>query len=413
MLLARCSQKKFITNHTLVLENLLINLEGAISFGRSKISYSSLSPEVQIHPAELPRKLQRMERKPWVVDVNVLKRRARLDKQMRFEVRENILKPPENGLLVKELVPVAHKVFVAREELFGCVSRVMDSIPVHKCLSCGEVHVGNVPNEIKTCNAASSPFTVEHNWERGRLEDVLPVVETFHLYDRVGRAVSHEERLLVDRIPAILELCVQAGVDLREYPTRRRAFPVYNVSGRIIDYEKRFPKDEFSGKDIDEFGFWEKRERRNRNTQSSNLLSNDLQECATRGMSAWEEMRSGAMKLMQKYAVQTCGYCPEVQVGPKGHRLRQCQSYKHQMRDGQHAWQEATVDDMMPPVYVWHVPKSYENTPLSDKFKRYYGKLPAAVELFAQAGAKVSEQYSSLMREDVAVPTMDEEKLVV
>ncbi|KAK9143738.1 hypothetical protein Syun_013138 [Stephania yunnanensis] len=290
----------------------------------------------------------------------------------------------------------------------------MDSVPVHKCLSCGKVHVGDVPHNIKTCNAASSPSTAEHNWERGKLEDVLPVVESFHLYDRVGRAVSHEERLLVDRIPAIVELCVQAGVDLHEYPTRRRTFPVYNVSGRIIDYEKRFPKDDFSGKDIDEFGFWEKRERRSRNTQSNNLLSNDLQECAVQGMSAWEEMRSGAVKLMQKYAVQTCGHCLEVQVGPKGHRVRQCQAFKHQMRDGQHAWQEATVDDLVPPVYVWHVPKkSYENTPLSDKLKMYYGKLPAAVELFAQAGAKVSEQYSSLMREDVAVPTMDEEKLVV
>ncbi|KAK7317868.1 hypothetical protein RJT34_02452 [Clitoria ternatea] len=53
-------------------------------------------------------------------------------------------------------------------------------------------------------------------------------------------------------------------------------------------------------------------------------------------------MCTGASRLMEKYAVQTCGYCPEIQVGPKGHRVRNCQAYKHQMRDRQHAWQEGT-----------------------------------------------------------------------
>lgn len=91
---------------------------------------------------------------------------------------------------------------------------------------------------------------------------------------------------------------------------------------------------------------------------------------AVRGMAAWEKMRSGAMKLMEKYAVHTCGYCPEVQVGPKGHWVRQCQAYKHQMRDGQHAWQEATVDDLVPPVYVWHVRDLQDGEVLVDSLKR-------------------------------------------
>ncbi|KAK7263087.1 hypothetical protein RJT34_30671 [Clitoria ternatea] len=84
-------------------------------------------------------------------------------------------------------------------------------------------------------------------------------------------------------------------------------------------------------------------------------------------MKAWEKMCTGASRLMEKYAVQTCGYCPEIQVGPKGHRVRNCQAYKHQMRDGQHAWQEV-------------------------------------VELFAQAGAPVETHYASMMREDVVIP---------
>ena len=130
-------------------------------------------------------------------------------------------------------------------------------------------------------------------------------------------------------------------------------------------------------------------------------------------MEAWEKMWLGASKLMQKYAVQTCGYCSEVQVGPKGHRVRNCQAYKHQMRDGQHAWQEATVDDLIPPVHVWHVRDVQDGGLLVNGLQRYYGKLPAVVELFAQAGANVGENYVAMMREDVAVPGLDEEKWVV
>lgn len=130
-------------------------------------------------------------------------------------------------------------------------------------------------------------------------------------------------------------------------------------------------------------------------------------------MKAWSKMRSGALKLMQKYPVQTCGYCPEVQVGPKGHRARICQAYKHQMRDGQHAWQQATIDALVPPVYVWHVPGHHTGGPLINEMKKYYGKLPAVVELLAQAGASVGEEYARLMREDVTLPGLDEEKLVV
>lgn len=129
-------------------------------------------------------------------------------------------------------------------------------------------------------------------------------------------------------------------------------------------------------------------------------------------MEALEELRSGVCRLMQKYDVQTCGYCSEVQVGPKGHRTRNCQAFKHQMRDGQHAWQEATFDDLVPPVYVWHVPDAHHSL-LIDALKGYYGKLPAVVELFAQAGAGVRENYRDVMRKDIVVPELDEETLVV
>ncbi|CAN1231703.1 APO protein 3, mitochondrial [Linum perenne] len=265
---------------------------------------------------ELPRKLKKSERKPWVTSVNELKRKARLERKEKQSASEQILRPPENGLLVKELIPVAHEVYAARAELLGCVSKVAKSIAVYCCSVCGEVHVGHPPHKIRTCDVTGSLKNKEHSWTQGGIEHIFPLVESFHLYDRLGRAVSHNEQLLVD-------------------------------------------------------------------------------------------------KLMSKYAVHTCGYCPEVQVGRNGHRVRNCQAYKHQMRDGQHGWQEATVDDLVPPVFVWHVRDLCSRQPMANDLRRYYGMLPAVVELFAQAGAQVGYNYTGLMREDVAVPELDELKLAV
>ncbi|XP_020113367.1 APO protein 3, mitochondrial-like [Ananas comosus] len=383
----------------------------ATSIAELKHSFSASSSSASF--VDLPKPRRSWERKPLVTPITELKRRAREERRARREVREVALRPPENGLLVQTLVPVAHEVFAARKQLLCCAERVAESIPVHACRVCGEVHVGRIPHRIRSCDVAGSSPTKEHVWVKGGIEHVLPHVESFHLYDRLGRAVSHEERLQVDRIPAIVELCVQAGVDIPEYPTKRRKFPVYSIAGKMIDFERKFPRDYSSGKDIEPFGFWRRKKKEGDCDSEPFSSDDDAQDIAIKGMHAWENMRSGALKLMKKYPVQTCGFCPEVQVGPKGHRARICQSYKHQMRAGQHAWQEATIDDLVPPVYVWHVPEQQNNDPLVDELRSYYGKLPAAVELFAQAGAKVGEEYSRVMREDVAVPKLDEEKLAV
>lgn len=111
------------------------------------------------------------------------------------------------------------------------------------------------------------------------MDHVFPSVESFHLYDRLGRAVSHNERLQVDRIPAIVELCIQAGVEIPEYPTRTREFPVYRVAGKMIDFEKKFPKNDFSGKDINSSGFWGMRRRPNEDQKPLSLPYNDLKGC--------------------------------------------------------------------------------------------------------------------------------------
>ncbi|XP_073015167.1 APO protein 3, mitochondrial-like isoform X1 [Primulina eburnea] len=361
---------------------------------------------------ELPRKLRKSERKPWVTDINEVKRKARLEKQERTMVRETNFKPPKNGLLIKGLIPVAHDVLAARNQLLFYTSRVAHSISIYFCSVCGDVHVGDPPHKIRTCNVSGSQTNKEHVWERGGVEHVLPVVESFHLYDRLGRAVSHNERLQVDRIPAIVELCIQAGVDIPEYATRRREFPVYYVAGRLIDFEKKFPKTDSYEKDINTSGFWASPKSSNDDQKFLDFPFDNLKGFAVRGMEALDKLHSGVLKLMEKYDVQACGYCNEVQVGPKGHRVRQCQAFKHQMRDGQHAWQQASTDNIIPPVYVWHVGDSQDGL-LIDALKRYYGKLPAVVELFAQAGASVGEKYRGMMQEDVIVPSLDEENLVV
>ncbi|KAL5787888.1 hypothetical protein ACOSP7_004837 [Xanthoceras sorbifolium] len=394
--------------HDIIMRSSTQNFVGIINLKHPCGMYSTGSIST-----ELPRKLKKDERKPLVTNINELKRMARKERKQKQMVKEKILRSPENGLLVKELIPIAHEVHASRTELFSCVSRIAKSIAIYSCSFCGEVHVGHPPHNIRTCNVAGSPASKEHCWKIGDAEHVLPLVESFHLYDRIGRAVSHNERLEVDRIPAIVELCIQAGVDIPEYPTRRRIFPAYNLAGKIIDFEKKFPKEAAPDKDIYTYGFWEKRKKSSEDNKLRDMHCDDAQAIAVRGMEAWERMRTGASKLMQTYAVQTCGYCPEVQVGPKGHRVRNCEAFKHQMRDGQHGWQEATVDDLIPPVYVWHVQDHKSGRPLVNRLKKYYGMLPAVVELFARAGANVSDNYAGVMREDVAVPEVDEERWVV
>ena len=145
------------------------------------------------------------------------------------------------------------------------------------CSVCEEVHVGHPPHKIRTCNVMGSLANKEHMWKIGGMENILPVVESFHLYDRLGRAVSHNERLLVDRIPAIVELCIQGGVDIPEYPSRRRAFPAYSVAGKVMDFEHRFPKGEDApGNGINTNGFWERRNKSSENVEPMHFLSDDL-----------------------------------------------------------------------------------------------------------------------------------------
>lgn len=367
--------------------------------------------------SDVPRPPRRKtERKPFVIPMKELIRRAKEEREARkLQPCRMLENPPENGLLVPELVELAHHVYRARESLLKGLSELVKVVPVQRCRFCFEVHIGHVGHEIRTCTAPNSGLrSATHVWRKGGVQDVIFFPKCFHLYDRVGKPrVGHDERHSVPRIPAVVELCIQAGVDLEKFPSKRRTKPVYCIEGRIVDFEsvsetqmiaemgRNVVPSRTSPIEESKFDLW---------SSSTNEVKN-IKQLSVWTLESWFEMMEGVKKIMESYIVWTCGYCPEVQVGPKGHKLRMCKSSKHQSRNGLHAWQEATIDDIVGPNYVWHV-QNLNGPALNNNLKRYYGKAPAVVELCVQAGAPIPDCYRSMMRIDVVRPDRDEVDLV-
>ncbi|KAF6164584.1 hypothetical protein GIB67_017245 [Kingdonia uniflora] len=345
---------------------------------------------------------KKSERKPYPTPMKVLIRRAKEEKISRkAEPARVVEEAPGNGLLVPELVEVAHQVYRARESLIYGLSKIIEVVPVKRCRFCAEVHIGKDGHGIRTCSGPKSRLrNAAHVWGRGEVKDVVYFPSCFHLHDRVGKPrIGHDERSKTLRLPAIVELCIQAGLDLKCYPTKRRRNPVYSVEGRIVDFEKV---------EIDQDPLLE---HFHPISQSIGQDGKNLGDLSMETLKSWLEMRSGAKKIMEKYNVQTCGYCPEVQVGPKGHKVRMCRASKHQSRNGLHAWQEATFDDIVGPNYVWHV-KDLHKSVLVNDLKRFYGKAPAVLEVCIHGGAPIPDEYRSMLRLDVVPPECDEVDLV-
>ncbi|KAK1282572.1 hypothetical protein QJS10_CPB22g00470 [Acorus calamus] len=247
--------------------------------------------------------LQPHRRKPFKTPLPLLIRRHRRH-------------PPstDNGLLHPHLLPLSHS-------LYSSYLSLLRSLPslhplLHRCLLCSSLHVGLHPHLIRTC--PSSPSAL-HRWSPAEPIHALRLPDSYHLFDRASHPrVTHTARAH-PRAPAVVELCVQAGLDLEEYPTRRRTRPVYSVGGRTVDFEGE----------------------------------------------------------------------PEPQPKP-----------------------EATVDDVVPPNYVWHVRAEDARRPMVHELRRYYGMAPAVVELCVQAGAAAPREFVSMMRADVVAPESDEFDLV-
>uniref|UniRef100_A0A5B6YIP1 APO domain-containing protein n=1 Tax=Davidia involucrata TaxID=16924 RepID=A0A5B6YIP1_DAVIN len=360
--------------------------------------------------ADLPRYYSKKEKKPFPIPIVELRRAARERVKNRTGQPKRPMPPPKIGLLVKRLIPVAYDVLNARVTLINNLKKLLKVVPVHACKWCNEIHVGPVGHPFKSCRGqGASNRKGLHEWTTAVAEDILVQIEAYHLFDRLGRRITHEERFSIPRIPAVVELCIQAGVDLPEFPTKRRRKPIIRIGKKefidadeseLPDPDPQAPKipilTEIPNAEIVPPS----------NAEETALLAEET-------LQAWERMREGAKKLMKMYQVRVCGYCPEVHVGPIGHKAQNCGAHKHQQRNGQHGWQAAVLDDLIPPRFVWHVPGTDEPL-LQRELRNFYGQAPAVVEICVQGGAVVPEQYKSTMRLDVGIPTnVKEAEMVV
>ncbi|XP_030546422.1 APO protein 1, chloroplastic isoform X2 [Rhodamnia argentea] len=371
---------------------------------------SSVKKKALPQNVDLPPVLPKKKKKPYPVPLKKILRESRMNKKLAQMGIEKPLEPPKNGLLVPGLIPVAYDVLNAWKVLIKGVSQLLHVIPVYACSKCPEVHVAETGHKIQDClGSANSKRRSFHSWVRGSLNDVLLPVESYHLYDPFGRRVMHETRFDYDRIPAVVELCIQAGVEIPEYPSRRRTKPIRMIGKKVFD----------RGEYVEEPRPW-------RSADLSALvafdthgacerfpppLSSEVPRIAQETIDAYQTVRSGVKRLMKKYTVKACGYCSEVHVGPWGHNAKLCGEFKHQWRDGKHGWQDAILDEVFPPNYVWHV-QDPKGPPLTSALKSYYGKAPAIVEICMQAGAQIPVIYKPMMRLDIIIPESDEARFV-
>lgn len=354
------------------------------------------------HPqnADFPRTYSRKEKKPFKVPIVEMRRAARERLKKRKDQPRKPVSPPKNGLVVKSLIPLAYNVFNARITLINNLKTLLKVVPVLACGWCGEIHVGPVGHPFKSCKGPNSSMRKgHHEWTNATIEDILPPVEAYHLFDRLGKRISHDERFSIPRIPAVVELCIQAGVEIPDLPTKRRRKPIIRIGKKeFVDADESELPDPIPEAPIIPM--------LTELPDSQTLAPSDDEEkllLAEETLQAWEKMRHGSKKLMRVYPVRVCGYCPEVHVGPTGHKAQNCGEHKHQQRNGQHGWQSAVLDDLIPPRYVWHVPNA-DGRPLQRELISFYGKAPVVVEICVQAGANVPEQYKPTMRLDVGIP---------
>lgn len=370
--------------------------------------FNSKKQEANPQNVDLPPLLPKQQKKPYPIPLKKIQQNARADKKLAQMGIEKPLEPPKNGLLVPDLIPVAYDVLDAWKILIRGIAQLLHVVPVHACSECSEIHVAQSSHDIQNCHGPTSPQRKGfHSWVKGSINDVLLPIESYHMYDPFGKRIKHETRFMYDRIPALVELCIQAGVDLPEYPSRRRTVPVRMIGRKVIDRggfvdepaKQCIPV--VSNSSLVDLDTHRVSERFPTPTEL------EVPRIAQETIRAYEEVKWGVAKLMRKYTVKACGYCSEVHVGPWGHNAKLCGEFKHQWRDGKHGWQDATVDEVFPPNYVWHV-RDPKGPPLRSALKRFYGKAPAVIEMCIQAGAQVPDKYKPMMRLDIVVPESDE-----
>lgn len=231
---------------------------------------------------------------------------------------------------------------------------------------CPEIYIGEQGHLIQTCRGYKHRAKNRvHEWIKGGLNDILVPVESFHLNNMFQSVIRHNERFDFDRIPAVVELCWQAGADL----------PDENLNSSSSNFEvasESVPVNE-------------------------NLSPHDLASIAYKTLTAWEALRSGVKRLLLVYPVKVCKYCSEVHVGPSGHKARLCGIFAYESWKGPHFWVKANVDDLVPPKIVWRR-RPHDPPVLVNEGKNFYGHAPAVLDLCSKAGAVVPKKYNYMMK---------------
>jgi hypothetical protein len=117
-----------------LLNRLSHRLNYSLSF-TSETMLASEDPDDGVPYSDIPNPSRiKSERKPYVIPMKILIARAKAEKEARKAQPCRVLEePPENGLLVPELVEVAHRVYRARGYLLSGLSQLVRVIPVLRC----------------------------------------------------------------------------------------------------------------------------------------------------------------------------------------------------------------------------------------------------------------------------------------
>ncbi|KAJ8439638.1 hypothetical protein Cgig2_021650 [Carnegiea gigantea] len=172
---------------------------------------------------------------------------------------------------VKAMIPVAKQVLQARSALINGAFALLKVVPVVTCKFCPEVYIGETGHLIMMCSGYKDRKRNKfHQLTNARLNDILVPVETFQLKDMFQDVIKHHQRFDFESIPAVVELCWQAGVHPHDLDLQLPNC----LSDSAVDAA-------FNEADI--------------------IPANELRTIANRTTRAWETLREGVEKLLLVY----------------------------------------------------------------------------------------------------------------